>query len=100
VVLAIGSGERAAVAIDAMLSGEKDRAFWRWEQVNDTSYDPEADPAPYPREKMRVLPHDRRRHNFDEVEQPWTESVAHRQARRCLRCDYGKNVRMKEESHA
>ncbi len=100
VVMAIGAGERAAVGIDTMLSGEEDRAFWRWEQENDTHYDPDADPTPYPREKMRVLPHDRRRHNFDEVEQPWTESVAHRQAYRCLRCDYGKKVRMKEESHA
>ena len=100
VVEAIAAGERAAVAMDMKLSGGKDRAFWRWEQVNDTSYDPDADPTPYPREKMRVLPHDRRKHNFDEVEQPWSESVAHRQARRCLRCDYGKKVRMKEESNA
>ena len=100
VVDAIAAGERAAVAIDMKLSGGEDRAFWRWEVENTTSYDPDADPTPYPREKMRVLPHDRRRHNFDEVEQPWSESVAHRQARRCLRCDYGKKVRMKEESNA
>ena len=100
VVQAIAAGERAAVGIDMMLNGGEDRSFWRWEQENDTEYDPDADPTPYPREKMRTLPHDRRRHNFDEVEQPWSESVAHRQARRCLRCDYGKKVRMKEETHA
>jgi len=100
VVKAIGAGERAAVGIDALLSGEEDRAFWRWEKENDTSYDPDADPVPYPREKMKVLPQNRRRHNFEEVEQPWTESVAHRQAHRCLRCDYGKKVRIKEDSHA
>lgn len=100
VVMAIGAGERAAVGIDELLNGGEDRAFWRWEQENDTDYDPDADPTPYPREKMRVLPHNRRRHNFDEVEQPWAESVAHRQAHRCLRCDYGKKVRMKEETHA
>ena len=100
VVQAIAAGERAAVGIDAFLHEGQTRAFWRWEKVNDTHYDPDADPTPYPREKMRVLPHNRRKHNFDEVEQPWPESVAHRQAKRCLRCDYGKNVRSKEESHA
>jgi len=100
VVKAIGAGERAAVGIDLMLRGEEDRAFWRWEKTNDTQFDPDADPTPYPREKMNVLPQNRRRHNFDEVEQPWNESVAHRQASRCLRCDYGKKVRVKEESHA
>ncbi|MDF1569733.1 MAG: NADH-ubiquinone oxidoreductase-F iron-sulfur binding region domain-containing protein, partial [Spirochaetaceae bacterium] len=100
VVSAIAAGERAAVSIDAALNGGEERAFWRWEVENDTDYDPDADPTPYPREKMRVLPHDRRKHNFDEVEQPWAESVARRQARRCLRCDYGKKVRMKEETHA
>ena len=100
VVEAIAAGERAAVAIDMKLNGGENRAFWRWELENDTDYDPDADPTPYPREKMRVLPHDRRKHNFDEVEQPWSESVARRQAHRCLRCDYGKKVRMKEESHA
>jgi hypothetical protein len=26
------------------------------------------------------------------VEQPWCEAVALRQAQRCLRCDYGKEV--------
>jgi NADH-quinone oxidoreductase subunit F len=100
VVSAIAAGERAAVSIDAALNGGEERAFWRWEVENDTDYDPDAEPTPYPREKMRVLPHDRRKHNFDEVEQPWAESVARRQARRCLRCDYGKKVRMKEETHA
>ncbi len=99
VVMAIAAGERAAVGIDTRLNGGENRAFWRWEEENDTQYDPDADPTPYPREKMRVLPHDRRRHNFDEVEQPWAESVAHRQSHRCLRCDYGKKVRMKEETH-
>ena len=46
-------------------------------------------PTP-PREKLNLIPVERRRNNFDEVEQPWCESVAVRQAGRCLRCDYGK----------
>ncbi|MBN2040192.1 MAG: NADH-quinone oxidoreductase subunit NuoF [Spirochaetes bacterium] len=101
VVEAIASGEKAAVGIDMMLSGEN-RAFWRYEQEIKTDYDPDSDPVPYPREKIRVLPNNRRRHNFDEVELPWNEAVARRQAHRCLRCDYGKSIRMrpKEEIHA
>ena len=31
-----------------------------------------------------------RKFNFNEVEMPWSENVATRQAKRCLRCDYGK----------
>jgi NADH-quinone oxidoreductase subunit F len=100
VVHAIGDGERAAVGIDQFLSGEK-HAFWRTEQPNTTDYDPDADPVPYPREKLRMMPVDKRRSNFDEVEQSWNEAEAVRQARRCLRCDYGKCTVCEEEaSHA
>jgi NADH-quinone oxidoreductase subunit F len=65
-----------------------------------TSFDPDADPVPYPREKVQSIPVERRKYNFDEVEQPWIESVAIRQSKRCLRCDYGKNVKQKEEANA
>jgi NADH-quinone oxidoreductase subunit F len=100
VVHAIGDGERAAVGIDQLLSGAT-HAFWRAEQPNTTDYDPDADPVPYPREKMRMMPVDKRRSNFDEVEQSWNEAEAVRQARRCLRCDYGKcTVCEKEASNA
>ena len=97
VVHAIGDGERAAVGIDQFLSGEK-HAFWRAEQPNTTDYDPDADPVPYPREKLRMMPVDKRRSNFDEVEQSWNEAEAVRQARRCLRCDYGKCTVCDEEA--
>jgi len=90
VVEAIAAGERAAVGIDAMFTGEK-HAFWRAYQEIKTDYNPDADPVPYPREKMHLMSVERRRNNFDEVEQPWNEAVAVRQAKRCLRCDYGKN---------
>ena len=89
VIEAVAEEKRAAVSIDTFLTGEN-HAFWRQEHVNTTDYDPEADPVPYPRETIYTLSIDRRRHNFDEVDQPWTESVAVRQAKRCLRCDYGK----------
>ncbi|MGC9449980.1 MAG: FAD-dependent oxidoreductase [Oceanipulchritudo sp.] len=89
VIEAIAGGERAAVGMDAYLTGET-HAFWRKEHPNTTAYDPDADPVPYPREAVATLPVEKRRHNFDEVDLPWVESVAIRQARRCLRCDYGK----------
>jgi NADH-quinone oxidoreductase subunit F len=91
VVEAVAAGEHAAVGMDHMLTGER-HAFWRVSKPVDTHFDPEADPEPYRREKLPLLPVERRRHNFDEVELPWVEAVAIRQARRCLRCDYGKPV--------
>ena len=97
VVRAIASGEKAAAGIHYCLTGE-DGAFWRNEKSIETDYDPAADPLPYPREKLSVIPPERRRHNFDEVERAWPTTVACRQAKRCLRCDYGKNTR-EELSH-
>ncbi len=90
VVTAIGSGERAAVGMDRYLTGAE-HAFWREEWENDTAYDPDADPVPYPREKLPTIDVERRRANFDEVELCWTEASAMRQCGRCLRCDYGKS---------
>ena len=89
VIEAVASGERAAVGMDEFLSGEK-HAFWREEKKLDTCFDPDADPVPYPREKQPLISAERRRSNFDEVEMSWSEAVAVRQAKRCLRCDYGK----------
>jgi NADH-quinone oxidoreductase subunit F len=91
VVEAIAAGERAAVAMDLYLSGSCN-AFWRVERPSDTFFDPEADPVGTPREKMPSIGVERRRHNFDEVELPWNEAVALKQACRCLRCDFGKTV--------
>jgi NADH-quinone oxidoreductase subunit F len=95
VVEAIAAGERAAVAIDAQLSGEP-HAFWRTYPELNINYDPDADPAPYPREEVNMIPINRRKNNFDEVEQPWNEAAARRQACRCLRCDYGKSGKVRE----
>ncbi len=89
VVEAVASGERAAVAIDEYLTGEN-HAFWREERKVDTLFDPNADPVSYPRARMNLLSIERRINNFAEVEQPWSEAEAVRQAKRCLRCDYGK----------
>lgn len=87
VVDAVAMGERAAVAIDEFLTGEK-HAFWREIRPADTFFDPDADPVEYPRGAMQLLPVNKRKGNFQEVELAWSEPVAPREAKRCLRCDY------------
>jgi NADH-quinone oxidoreductase subunit F len=89
VVEAVAAGERAATGIDLYLSGEN-HAFWRETREVNTHFDPDAEPSDATREKLNLISVERRRNNFAEVEQPWCESVAVRQAGRCLRCDYGK----------
>ncbi|MCP3967046.1 MAG: FAD-dependent oxidoreductase [Lentisphaerae bacterium] len=89
VIEAVAAGEKGATGIDEFLTGEC-HAFWRQEADLDTYFDPDADPVPYPREKQPLMSVERRRNNFDEVEKSWSEAVAVRQAKRCLRCDYGK----------
>ncbi len=99
VVEAVAAGERAATGIDMYLTG-RNHAFWRETKEVDTSFDPDAEPADTPREKLNLIPVYRRRYNFDEVEQPWREAVAIRQAKRCLRCDYGKRALVEIEDSA
>jgi NADH-quinone oxidoreductase subunit F len=87
VVGAIEAGEKAAVAIDKAFTGTE-HAFWRRERQPDTFFDPDADPVQYPRAKTSLLPVNRRKNNFQEVELSWSEAAARREAKRCLRCDY------------
>jgi NADH-quinone oxidoreductase subunit F len=89
VVEAVAAGERAAVGIDLYLTGQT-HAFWRDIHEVDTFFNPDAPPVDEPREHLPLIPVERRCNNFDEVEQPWREAVAVRQAQRCLRCDYGR----------
>ncbi len=96
VVEAIAAGEKAAVGMDLALTGE-DHAFWRFEKEIKTDFDPDADPIMSGRDKVRSISIERRRCNFEEVEQAWSEPVAQRQAHRCLRCDYGKTIRMEKK---
>ena len=91
VVHAVAGGEIAAVGIDKYLTGEN-HAFWRAQQMVDTAYDVNADPVAYPRANMPVIPVERRKDNFAEVELTFVEAEALRQAQRCLRCDYGKTI--------
>ncbi|NQU23020.1 MAG: FAD-dependent oxidoreductase [Candidatus Nealsonbacteria bacterium] len=87
VVEAIAGGERAAVGIHAYLGGEAD-AFWRRDVTSDAFLDPEVAPVEYPRARTRVISVGRRERNFNEIERPFGEVVAIREAKRCLRCDY------------
>jgi len=87
VVAAIGAGEKAAVGIDKFFNGQCD-AFWRADKQPDVEFDPDADPVQYTRAKMQLIPVNKRKNNFQEVELPWSEAVARREARRCLRCDF------------
>jgi len=96
VVEAVAAGERAAVGIDKYLTG-REHAFWRELHEVDTYFDPDAGPSSEPREHLPLIPVERRSNNFDEVEQPWREAVALRQAHRCLRCDYGRRANDKDE---
>jgi NADH-quinone oxidoreductase subunit F len=95
VVSAIASGEKAAVSMHQFFTGNE-YVFWRDEKVIDTHFDPDSDPVTYDREKIHMIDVERRKNNFDEVEQSWHEAVAVRQSKRCLRCDYGKTCQQQE----
>lgn len=97
VVEAIAAGERAAVGIDTLLTGEN-HAFWRYEKITETNYDPDEEISSEKRAPVRQIPVERRKHNFEEVELPWSEAVAIAQAHRCLRCDYGKHINENPEA--
>ena len=92
VVEAVAGGERAAAGIDEMLTGSN-HAFWRRHETVDTHFDPDADPVAYPRAEVPVLQPKQRSRNFQEVELSLSPAVALREAKRCLRCDYGKETK-------
>jgi Pyridine nucleotide-disulphide oxidoreductase len=89
VVEAVGAGERAAVAIDAHLTGAN-HAFWRRDLAVDAFFDPDADPTTTPRAAVLCLDPGLRACTFDEVELSWSIETALAEAKRCLRCDFGK----------
>ena len=89
VVEAIGAGERAAAGMDEFLTGAN-HAFWRRDIEPPTFFDPDADPVFAERHAVEELPVADRVTNFDEVELNWAAKVAVAEAKRCLRCDYGK----------
>jgi NADH-quinone oxidoreductase subunit F len=89
VVEAVGAGERAAVSIDKHLTGAN-HAFWRRDVEVDVYFDPDADPVDTSRAAVACLDPQARTCTFDEVELSWSPDTACAEAKRCLRCDYGK----------
>ena len=89
VVEAIGAGEKAAAGMDEFLTGAN-HAFWRRDIEPPTFFDPDADPELVDRHAVEELAVAGRVTNFDEVELGWAAEVAIAEAKRCLRCDYGK----------
>jgi len=96
VVEAIGAGERAAVGMDQFLTGAN-HAFWRRDTEPPTCFDPDADPVLMERHAVEELSVAQRVTSFDEVEVGWAAKTAVAEAKRCLRCDYGK-YRVSKES--
>jgi NADH-quinone oxidoreductase subunit F len=88
-VEAIGAGEKAAAAMDELLTGAN-HAFWRRDIEPPTFFDPDLDPEAVERHRVKELAVAGRVTNFDEVELGWAAEVAIAEAKRCLRCDYGK----------
>jgi NADH-quinone oxidoreductase subunit F len=89
VVEAVAAGERAAVAIDEYLTSAN-HAFWRRDVAVDAFFDADADPVATPRAAVICLDPAARACTFDEVELSWDLATARAEAKRCLRCDYGK----------
>ncbi len=90
VVEAIAAGRRGAMAIDKYLRGDDSRV-----EIYDRKVKVAEGAAPEleeswelkPRSKVKTLPLPDRRASFAEIELGFTEDVARREAKRCLRCD-------------
>ncbi len=91
VVNAIAAGRRGAIAIDKYLRGDDSRVeiYDRKAKVVEGAAAPELDETweLKPRSEVKTLPLPERRASFTEIELGFTEDVARREAKRCLRCD-------------
>ena len=79
------------MAIDEYLTGAN-HSFWRRDAAVDVHFDPDADPVETRRAAVVCLDPEARACSFDEVELSWDVRVACDEAKRCLRCDYGKSA--------
>jgi len=97
-VEAIAHGRRAAEAIERYLHPGKPARFpWNAPRTLDTAFDPTADPSTATRLQTPKLSPVERRTGFDEVELTLCADEACLEAGRCLRCDFGKTVVLREE---
>jgi NADH-quinone oxidoreductase subunit F len=90
VVNAVAAGRRGAIAIDKFLRGDASRVDVYDRKAKEViERPPELDETweERPRTKVKTLPLPERRSSFTEIELGFTEEIAQREARRCLRCD-------------
>ncbi len=91
VVEAVAAGRRGAIAIDKYLRGDDSRVeiYDRKARVVEGAGAPELDETweLKTRSEVKTLPLPERRASFTEIEFGFTEDVARREAKRCLRCD-------------
>jgi NADH-quinone oxidoreductase subunit F len=91
VVDAIAAGRRAAMAIDKYLRGDTSRVDVHERKTGVTAgaevQELEETWETQPRLAVRTLPVAERRTSFNEIELGFTEEVAIKEAKRCLRCD-------------
>ncbi len=93
VVEAIGQGRRAAEAIERYLNPDAETRFPWWAQRElDAAFNPDAPISNAKRAKGKKADTRKRARTFEEVERALSEKEAITEARRCLRCDYGKQV--------
>ncbi|OGO00976.1 MAG: hydrogenase [Chloroflexi bacterium RBG_13_52_12] len=91
VINAVAAGRRGAIAIDKYLRKDASRVeiYDRKVKVAEGARAPELDETweTNPRTKVTTLPLPERRASFTEIELGFSESIAQREAKRCLRCD-------------
>ena len=91
VIHAIAAGRRAAIAVDKYLKGDTSRVEMydlKTEAVGEAvSQELEETWETQPRLEVPTLPVPERRASFTEIELGFSEKVARREAKRCLRCD-------------
>jgi NADH-quinone oxidoreductase subunit F len=91
VIEAIAAGRRGAIAIDKYLRSDASRVeiYDRKTQVAAAAGAPALEDTweTKPRTKVKTLPLPERRSSFTEIELGFSEDVARREAKRCLRCD-------------
>ena len=93
VVEAIAQGRRGAEAIERYLHPERAVPFpWWAERELDAGFDPDAPVSSARRARSEKMDPGERARTFDEVERALSEEQALTEAKRCLRCDYGKQV--------
>ena len=91
VVEAIAAGRRGAIAIDKFLRNDASRVeiYDRKTEVLEGTASPELEDTweTQPRTEVKTLPLADRRASFTEIELGFSEDIARREAKRCLRCD-------------